>query len=368
MKRIYFFGLFILLTSLCFGQVNLATTGTPSASASSSGSYGPANWNDGLIGNNYYFGWLGTDPNSFTTPAWLAYTWSTTQTFNRIRFYKPDHYQGNFIYFQGSALLQYLSAGQWITLDTFVVTNPYTSGIYTDFSFSTITTTSFRLYQFTITGQHNPGWDEIEVYYDQPAPPPIQHDVGIEKIIFYDTIFIGKYPPIVKIVNHANTLADSINVCFTNNANTPICKTLIKSNYGLNTSTPFDTILMTLDSTYIDFGGNEIIAWIELIQDSFPSNDTAYWKTIGIPDGIEEIETWGLTIAPNPTSNQLNITGDLRDAEIVIHDMTGKIVMVLRPESNQNTAINTTSLLTGNYLIIIKKDSKIWRKKFTILR
>ncbi|MBN2746019.1 MAG: hypothetical protein JXR34_04770, partial [Bacteroidales bacterium] len=336
MHRLNFIALLMFLAILSYGQVNLATTGIPSASASSSGSYGPANWNDGLIGNNYYFGWLGTDPNSFVTPAWLAYTWSASQTINRIRFYKPDHYQGNFVYFQGSALLQYLSSGQWITLDTFEVINPNTSGIFTDFSFQTITTTSLRLYQFSITGQHNPGWDEIEVYYDQPAPPPLHHDVGIETIIFYDTTKIGEYPLKVKIVNYANTLADSINVCYRNNGSTPVCKALIKANFGFNQTTPFDTILMTLDSTYISFGGNHIIAWTELQLDSFPANDTVYWQTIGIPDGIEEIEVLDFVISPNPTSNHLNIEGNLNNAEIVILDMSGKALMVLRPESNQN--------------------------------
>jgi hypothetical protein len=66
-------------------------------------------------------------------------------------------------------------------------------------------------------------------------------------------------------------------------------------------------------------------------------------------------------IYPNPTSNQLSIDTELNINELSIIDITGKIIM----ETKENTnTINVTDLPSGVYFIKLITDEKLITKKF----
>lgn len=280
MKTIFTLSLTFLLIS-CFtlqSQTNLALQATASASASSSGSYGPDKWNDGNIGPSYNFGWLGTDPASFTTPAWMKFTWTNAQNLNKIRLYNPTHSQGSFVLFQGSAELQYLdNNNNWVTISNLYVPNASQTGAYYDLYFSQVSTTAIRLTNFTITGQHNPGWDEIELYNIVN-----NDDVGVSDILIPDTVAIASLEIDVKVKNFAKTNVDSFDVCYDINSQNIVCKTFYKSDFGVPVSQSFDSVNMILDTIQASIGDFQIRSWTNLHTDSNLINDTITKNVYGL--------------------------------------------------------------------------------------
>jgi hypothetical protein len=77
----------------------------------------------------------------------------------------------------------------------------------------------------------------------------------------------------------------------------------------------------------------------------------------------------GLSIFPNPASNQVNITirESITNAEIIIYDLLGKKVYSEKPKSNFKTTINTSQLQSGMYNVILKSNEKLITSKKLII-
>ena len=130
MKKIFIILFSVMIVFSGRAQTNLNLSSVASASASSSGSYGPSNWNDGII-NGSSFGWVGTAPNQ-PTPSYMEFTWTTAQTFDSIRIvnlgtnFSPAN-GGNGVVFTGSADLEYFNGAQWINIRSFIGQGTYGS-------------------------------------------------------------------------------------------------------------------------------------------------------------------------------------------------------------------------------------------------
>ena len=68
-----------------------------------------------------------------------------------------------------------------------------------------------------------------------------------------------------------------------------------------------------------------------------------------------------VNIYPNPTSNHISIDTELNISEINIIDITGKIVMITKENTN---TINIVNLSDGIYFIKLTTDERIITKKF----
>jgi hypothetical protein len=89
---------------------------------------------------------------------------------------------------------------------------------------------------------------------------------------------------------------------------------------------------------------------------------------ISYPTDINEMEASGLSIHPNPAKNiftiELNQKLNLRDAELKIFDVTGRIV--LRQSLISSSVIINSSFSVGVYLIMIYGAEKVYKGKLII--
>lgn len=262
MKRNLLSLLFILMTVALSAQTNLAVNATPSASASSSGNYGPSNWNDGNIGLNYYFGWVGTD-GGFPQPAWVKYEWNSSVTLNKLVFHPPTYTTGGGVPFIGNADLQYWDGSSWQTHVNYSTNNGNTADTL---SFASVSTTKIRLTNFTCYGGQNPGWDEIEAFY---IAPPVM-DVGVcrfdNQMVSANTqtkfrIWVKNYSTTTAASNISVQCNLGSTTNYTGTVNGPIA--------------PGDSVMFTFNDFYtIPVAQFEAKAWTELSGDVDLSNDT----------------------------------------------------------------------------------------------
>jgi hypothetical protein len=298
MKRNLLSLLFIVMTLALTAQTNLAVNATPSASASSSGSYGPSNWNDGNIGPNYYFGWLGTD-NTFPQPAWLKYEWNSSVTLNKLVFHPPTWASGGGVPFNGNVDLQYWDGSAWQTHANYSTSNGTSADT---FSFTSVSTTKIRLTNFTCYGGQNPGWDEIEAYYF--APP--SHDVGVSS---FDNKMVS-----------ANTQTKFRIWVRNYSTNTPVSNIPVKCKLGSTTNytgmvngpiQPGDSVMYTFSSFYtIPVAQFEAKAWTELSSDVDLTNDTSTYFFVVPATNYFDAEITQLS-SPDPADLVLNQTDEV---------------------------------------------------------
>lgn len=272
----------------------MALNATPSASASSTGSYGPSNWNDGLIGPNSYFGWVGT-ASSYPQPAWIQYEWNSSQTLNRLVFYPPTWTTGGGVPFYGNADLEYWDGSAWKFHVNYSTTNTTTQDTL---FFQQITTAKIRLTNFTCYGGENPGWDEIEAYYVTPE----NIDVGVGSL---ENQFDSAQ---TKIKIWVRNYFDSIDAC-----DIPVfCKpgmSGVMNGMVTDTIFPGDSVLYTFNDWFVvPIGTFEVIAWTEANGDLDHSNDTSTFVVTpqsGTPDQTKSMDV--ITVMPNPVLNTLHI-------------------------------------------------------------
>lgn len=82
------------------------------------------------------------------------------------------------------------------------------------------------------------------------------------------------------------------------------------------------------------------------------------WTTIDDAAlGIEEVEANQLLLSPNPAQNQVRIGNTTHNdrANVLVRDMTGKVVMQL-PQHSLNQLVDISSLSSGIYLIELRND------------
>jgi len=70
----------------------------------------------------------------------------------------------------------------------------------------------------------------------------------------------------------------------------------------------------------------------------------------------------GITLYPNPSTDEIRIEQLVRPATYVIYDMFGKIQQKGTAANNQ--PISLKSLLAGSYLMLIETDGKQLKKSF----
>ena len=106
-----------------------------------------------------------------------------------------------------------------------------------------------------------------------------------------------------------------------------------------------DADTMTVD---IDFGGG----WWHFVFQRTSTN---------VDNVVEDM----FSFFPNPASTEIQINSDQQLDEVIIRDITGRIVMV-QTNPAQNGRINVSSLATGLYILEAHKDNKISVQKLSI--
>src|ERR1044072_3849148 len=92
MKKNLFFLTLLLFCYNSFAQTNIALTAVASHTVGGATTYGPQNYNDGIISTapaTLPWGWT-------TTNGFIEYTWTTTQTgITKVKFWKADRPMGS---------------------------------------------------------------------------------------------------------------------------------------------------------------------------------------------------------------------------------------------------------------------------------
>lgn len=164
-KRMAFVALFFAMMTVAMAQSptpNIATNAVCTHSSGGSGTYGPQNYNDGILPPNGSLPWGWTSGATHTnSSAWIMFEWTTPQTFGEITF----HYGGTNNRYLAGAHIQYWNGSSWVTGHTYLFSAPYTDWIKV-VSFAPITSTRVRITNWTMApvGQtSNPNFREIEI-------------------------------------------------------------------------------------------------------------------------------------------------------------------------------------------------------------
>ena len=346
MRRILSFCLLMCVFSgWLWAQSNLALTATATASASSSGSYGPSNWNDGLIGPAYYFGWLGTDPNSFPTP-WIQYEWAVPVTCNSLVLHPPTWSSPGYVLFYGGAQVQYWDGSSWQAHQNFLSLNP---SIPDTITFSPITTSRLRIANFNVTGQHNPGWDEIEVY--NMVQPRV--DLFISSVISPpDTLWSSVSYPIRFMVK--------------NNGIDPAQNFILGYHIGNQSDmatytgslAPGDSLnylfLSQLNTTLLTSSQVDCKFFVHSAADTNPANDTLFATRLMLTVGQSLTpEDATILLRPNPFTDKVWIKLPGREfTELKVFDVQGRLHHFLPVgRSDESLMFDLSSLSPGLYFV-----------------
>jgi len=306
-------------------QTNLALNATPSASASSTGNFGPANWTDGLK-NASFFGWVGT-ASTFPQPAWMQLQWQQPQTFNQIRlFHVGTNFQppaGNGVVFTGSALMQYWVNNAWQTFDTLFSTGTYGDSLVVQFP--EVTTTRLRIAQFNVTGTHNPGFDEWEVYRTSSDTTDLAitgHQ--IENIL-------GGFGRILRVrlrvANQGNVAVNQARLGYI--INTVPETGPFEINLPLGLVAGDDSLVLHPETVPAEqrLNGTTLCMWVKAAGDSFPANDTLCIPLSGFGSSVQSLGAEGApAVYPNPLSTHLYIQDLTEDAQVSLYDARGRLL------------------------------------------
>ncbi len=108
----------------------------------------------------------------------------------------------------------------------------------------------------------------------------------------------------------------------------------------LNTSFPFNMASMFFN--FGSSGNNDIVYFFDNISFSSP-----------ISLGLEDQVIFDYKIYPNPTSNVINIQGDISDLKVIIYDVLGKVLM----QGEAQERIDISFLNKGTYFISLTNNS-----------
>ena len=109
---------------------------------------------------------------------------------------------------------------------------------------------------------------------------------------------------------------------------------------ALNTSYPFN--MASIFFNFGSVGNNDIVYFFDNISFSSP-----------ISLGLEDQVIFDYKIYPNPTSNIINIQGDISDLKVIIYDMLGKVLM----QSEEQESIDISFLKNGTYFLSLTNNS-----------
>jgi len=86
-----------------------------------------------------------------------------------------------------------------------------------------------------------------------------------------------------------------------------------------------------------------------------------YANSCFAPTNIEKISTQSISVFPNPSSSQLNISASEQIEKINIMDLTGKTIKtIVQP----NKTIDVSSLTKGMYFLQVHTEKGITSKRF----
>jgi hypothetical protein len=81
--------------------------------------------------------------------------------------------------------------------------------------------------------------------------------------------------------------------------------------------------------------------------------------------GINEYTDMSVNIFPNPAYEKVEILADGLIEEILMYDLTGKIILSKRPQS-RNTILTINDVPTGIYIFRVKTDKGLYNTKISI--
>lgn len=333
MRLFFTLCLLICLRGHSQAQPNLALTAMPSASASSTGNFGPANWTDGIL-NGSFFGWVGT-ASTFPQPAWMQLEWTQPQTMNRMVLHNAGSNfappAGNAVVFSGFAQLMYWDGTNWQHLSVLSSVPGY--GAQITLSFPEISTTKLRLDSFNISGSHNPGFDEWEVF--RIASDTV--DAALDSIQI--TNLQGGIGRILRfsmlVKNEGNVPIMNPSISYTINTNPvsgPFTATLPATIAPGN-----DTLLVHPDIIPAEsiLNGRELCAWVTVANDARTENDTSCRILAGIGTSLQEQATYQPQAYPNPLQEVIYFKQLSAGSVLRFYDAQGRCLSVLSetPES-----------------------------------
>ncbi|MBK6396706.1 MAG: T9SS type A sorting domain-containing protein [Bacteroidetes bacterium] len=118
-----------------------------------------------------------------------------------------------------------------------------------------------------------------------------------------------------------------------------------------------DTFYLSVYSNAISWGGYQL-QYNTLIDTIYISN----------PVGIIENHISSLSISPNPTSNELNISLSKNSvSEIMVVDLQGKEKIKLTTKESF-TKLDVNSLMNGVYLLVVKNPDVVYQEKFVVIK
>ena len=123
---------------------------------------------------------------------------------------------------------------------------------------------------------------------------------------------------------------------------------------GSNGLVSFDTINGTYNYTVSKDGYNEESGDFSIIN-----QDTTLNISLSEVVGIEDTDSWNLSVYPNPTNGFIYIEGkDLSGSQIVIRNIIGNQMVKKVIRQNQKAEIDLSGYSIGIYLLHIKKGNK----------
>ncbi len=159
--------------------------------------------------------------------------------------------------------------------------------------------------------------------------------------------------------NPSNFNLNSVVICRTNHINAQVAGDTIATISMLvpPTYSGTDTFYLSVYSNAISWGGYQL-QYNTLI-------DTIY---ISSPVGIIENHISSLSISPNPTSNELNISLSKNSvSEIMVVDLQGKEKIKLTTKESF-TKLDVNSLMNGVYLLVVKNPDVVYQEKFVVIK
>lgn len=338
-----------------WAQTNLALSATPSASASSTGSFGPANWTNGLK-NATTFGWVGTAA-TFPQPAWMQLEWQQPQTFNQLRLFNVGtNFQppaGNGVVFSGSVQVQYWTNNAWQTFDTLFGAGSYGDSVV--LNFNNITTTRLRLHNFVISGNHNPGFDEWEVYRISSDTTDLAvTGQQLENIL-------GGFGRILRvrlrIANQGNVAVSQARLGYV--INTVPETGPFEINLPIGLAAGDDSLVLHPETTPAEqrLNGRTLCMWVKAVGDSFPANDTLCIPLTGFGSSVLTLGAPGAPKAyPNPFSSRLMLEDAGASAQLELFDANGRRVWAGNmPEEGLFIPPHWPE---GNYIVLLRQGEK----------
>ena len=108
---------------------------------------------------------------------------------------------------------------------------------------------------------------------------------------------------------------------------------------ALNTNYPFN--MASIFFNFGSVGNNDIVYFFDNISFSSP-----------ISLGLEDQVIFDYKIYPNPTSNVINIQGDISDLKVIIYDILGKVLM----QAEAQERIDISFLKKGTYFLSLTNN------------